>query len=97
MLMDEKTGAVIVTDKCIACGRCVETCPGKVPYINPEKKRALVCDLCSGDPECVKVCDWGALKLAKKRSYVEATCDAYAKDPSLIAKELRRTLYGDLI
>jgi Fe-S-cluster-containing hydrogenase component 2 len=58
---DENTGAVkIDSQKCIMCKSCISVCPYdaifeiKVPQTS--KVELLTCDLCGGDPECVKVC-----------------------------------------
>ncbi len=54
---DAATGAVIVDRaKCISCGKCIKACPGNVPMLHPGDNKATICDLCNGDPECVKVC-----------------------------------------
>ena len=57
-----KTGAVMVDeDKCIGCGDCVHICPYGAAILDPITHKALICDLCGGDPECVKVCPENAL------------------------------------
>jgi Fe-S-cluster-containing hydrogenase component 2 len=57
------TGAVIVDkDKCISCGDCVEACPDGMIKLDAQEK-ADKCDLCGGDPLCVRYCTPGALKL----------------------------------
>jgi len=54
---DEKTGVIIVDeDKCTGCGWCVESCDFGAIFINPAKGVATICDLCDGDPECIKLC-----------------------------------------
>jgi carbon-monoxide dehydrogenase iron sulfur subunit len=62
----EATGAIHIDHvKCILCGSCVAACPVDGIYIsmNPEGEEFLmVCDLCDGDPQCVKYCRLGALK-----------------------------------
>jgi len=67
--VDDKTGAVLVDEGlCILCGKCIEACPGKVPRIVKNKTAVIICDLCGGDPECVKVCSkagYNALKVIK--------------------------------
>jgi len=56
---DPVTGAVLWDgDKCIGCKACVIACPfGCVSVIKKGRDTQIsICDLCSGDPECVKVC-----------------------------------------
>lgn len=48
-------------DKCIQCGICAEKCPKKC--IATAEGRPLICDLCDGNPTCVKFCPHGALTL----------------------------------
>ena len=46
-------------DLCTGCGTCETLCP--VGAIELHEERPLVCDLCDGDPHCVKACTMGAL------------------------------------
>jgi Fe-S-cluster-containing hydrogenase component 2 len=41
-------------------------CPVGGINIDPVTDTAFKCDLCNGDPECVKVCDPGAIKYVSK-------------------------------
>ena len=51
------TGAVILcAEKCIGCGACVDACPFGAADLHPQTGLALICDLCGGDPACVKRC-----------------------------------------
>jgi carbon-monoxide dehydrogenase iron sulfur subunit len=60
--MDLRTGAVKVDfEKCTGCGICVHVCPYGAASRDPETHKALICDLCDGDPECAKICPEGAL------------------------------------
>jgi carbon-monoxide dehydrogenase iron sulfur subunit len=53
-------GVVIVDQElCTACGSCENACPYGVIWID---KVANKCDLCGGDPMCVKFCPTGALR-----------------------------------
>ena len=95
--IDERTGAVIVNkDKCVGCGECYKACPGNVPRIPKGKKYVVICDLCGGDPECVKVCNeagYGALRLIHMdRRKVRKI---FAVDPLYKAELLAENLYGD--
>ncbi|HJP37120.1 MAG TPA: 4Fe-4S dicluster domain-containing protein [Gammaproteobacteria bacterium] len=51
----ETRAAVIDQDRCIRCMECVPACPFDVIFVAPDGE-LLKCDLCAGDPVCVKVC-----------------------------------------
>lgn len=57
---DGRTGAIRVRvdsePACTGCGACVPACPFGMVALHPETGRALICDLCGGDPACVKRC-----------------------------------------
>jgi len=60
---DENTGATLLhADDCIGCGACVDACPFGMAALHPETGLALICDLCGGDPACVKRCATGAIR-----------------------------------
>ena len=74
---DIKTNAVVVDqDLCIQCGTCVSVCVIGLDAVDPQQKLAirldeksqmlLKCDLCDGDPQCVKFCPTEALIFTKK-------------------------------
>jgi carbon-monoxide dehydrogenase iron sulfur subunit len=59
---DQATGAILLNaDECIGCSSCVDACPFGVALLHPETGLALICDLCGGDPACVKRCATGAI------------------------------------
>jgi carbon-monoxide dehydrogenase iron sulfur subunit len=95
--VDKLTGAVIVNqEKCTSCGDCIEACPGEVPYLHPESNKAIICDLCGGDPECVKVCQeagYDALYLVEEDVGVQKKM--HALHPYVVAKDLALNLYGE--
>ncbi len=51
----------VIKEKCTACGDCTEACPYDAIKIVNEV--AVVCDLCGGDPLCVKYCPVDALEV----------------------------------
>lgn len=55
-----KFGEVIVSPTmCILCGTCEKNCPiGALEIFN---EIVYVCDLCGGNPKCVKACTEGAI------------------------------------
>ena len=95
--VDEKTGAVIVDEeKCIRCGKCVDACPGKIPRIPNGKKSVVICDLCGGEPECVKICNeagYGALKIYK--GDYRMVFRTFAKNPIEKSLMLARKMYHE--
>jgi len=77
---DNNTGAVVVApDKCVGCRMCTVACPfGAISY-DQVKKRVMKCDLCGGDPQCVKFCPSEALQFLPKRLAHLATIDRLAR------------------
>ncbi|MFP3257651.1 MAG: 4Fe-4S dicluster domain-containing protein [Candidatus Nanopusillus acidilobi] len=65
IIHDEKTNMPkIIEDKCLGkeCGKCVNACPYDAIRFNYKVYTyPLICDLCGGDPECVKICPTNAL------------------------------------
>lgn len=60
LYVDEKTGArVINKEKCTGCQTCMKACPQypNAPiYYDTNTGTCFKCDLCGGDPQCVKNC-----------------------------------------
>lgn len=57
MYQDEVLKYVIIDSaKCDSCMACVEACPFGAMFYDEERCIPLVCDLCGGDPMCVKFC-----------------------------------------
>jgi carbon-monoxide dehydrogenase iron sulfur subunit len=50
---------------CVGCKMCVSACPTGAMGFDPDLGLAYKCDLCDGDPQCVRVCQ------AKAIEYVE--------------------------
>jgi Fe-S-cluster-containing hydrogenase component 2 len=48
-------------DICIGCRSCIAVCPFGAMNFNPAEKKVFKCDLCSGDPQCVRFCDMKAV------------------------------------
>ncbi len=49
---------------CNQCGLCVAACPFGMIRMGLES--VVKCELCGGDPECVKICPTGALRLFRR-------------------------------
>lgn len=59
-----RDGNIVVDTKlCDSLGLCVKACPFRGIRISPETKKPIICDLCGGDPSCVKACPKSALSL----------------------------------
>jgi len=94
--VSSETGAVLVDEgKCTGCGMCIKACPGKIPHLHPTKNYILICDLCGGDPQCVKACQeggWNALKIVSRKDYAY---EVYARTPEEITEDLVVKFYGE--
>jgi protein NrfC len=82
LYVDKKNGNIRIVDmkKCNGCKACVQACPYEPARVlwNPEKNKALKCDLCSDAPfwsekggvkgkqACVEVCPLKAIQFTKK-------------------------------
>ena len=54
------------TSDCIGCSECVAACPFGMANLHPQTGLALICDLCHGDPACVKRCATRAIVYAEE-------------------------------
>jgi Fe-S-cluster-containing hydrogenase component 2 len=101
--VSKDTEAVLVDkEKCTACGLCIDACPGRIPHIHPTGKYVVICDLCGGEPQCVKVCQegrWDALRVVLKTDEKVMGRDRayklYARTPEDITRDLVVGLYGE--
>ena len=94
--VSKKTGAVLVDNKtCIACGQCIGACPGRVPHMHPREKRIIICDLCNGNPQCVKVCQEGSWNVLKTVKRGDEPYRLYARKPDETTRDLAAKIYGE--
>jgi len=54
---------------CVGCGLCEEACVSGVIQLHPTTDVPLLCDLCGGDPACVRHCPTGALRFLEGRGH----------------------------
>jgi len=75
------TGAMEVQDsKCIGCKMCTIACPFGAIHYHVETNIVSKCDLCGGDPACVKLCPSGAI------TYQEANMGSLTKRKAFAAR-----------
>ena len=60
---------------CIGCGLCVDDC--RLGAVKLHDSKALICDLCGGDPRCVARCPTGALSYAESPEFTETPWEAF--------------------
>jgi Fe-S-cluster-containing hydrogenase component 2 len=93
---DEELGRVKVDyDICIGCRSCVSVCPFGAMIFNSRDRRVLKCDVCDGDPQCVRFCEVkavefieaGDVSIRKQRKAAERL-SAAARDASTLEAQL---------
>lgn len=70
LVKNPQTGLVdFFKERCVGCKLCLTACPlGAISLVDglPAK-----CNLCSGDPACVKLCEPGAIALGEPEAIVD--------------------------
>ena len=67
LTQSQETGVITVDEeKCKGCDWCIEACEYGAITLHPNKNKAVVCDLCQGDPKCIPLCPESALSLTGK-------------------------------
>jgi carbon-monoxide dehydrogenase iron sulfur subunit len=47
---------LITPEKCTGCKACLPACPFGEIFFDEERNVAIKCDLCYGDPQCIRFC-----------------------------------------
>jgi Fe-S-cluster-containing hydrogenase component 2 len=87
--LDPVLGRVLIDqDLCIGCKMCYSACPTGAMGFDDVRGRAFKCDLCGGNPECVRVCEPKALSYSEphKLQYPRM-CESASKLCGLIGRK----------
>jgi len=85
---DRSSGARLVNElKCVKCRMCINICPFGSNFYDEKGRKILKCDLCGGDPQCVKFCPSGALTYGERTTVnVARRLEAAAKLKALVQR-----------
>jgi TPP-dependent indolepyruvate ferredoxin oxidoreductase alpha subunit len=67
--LEQSTGNGTITvdeEKCDGCGWCIEACEYGAITLHRDTRKAIVCDTCEGDPQCIQWCPESALSFEGK-------------------------------
>lgn len=54
---ESTTEAIVIShERCIGCKMCMIACPFGAIALDSSSNKVMKCDLCDGDPQCVKFC-----------------------------------------
>ena len=103
--VNEELGTVVIDkEMCLRisdgtdCTVCIDECPGSTIHLHPVENVPMFCDLCDGDPECVKVCPTSTVTVGGQRAaaslpqdFADGLARAYevGQDPEAAPPELR--------
>lgn len=76
---DQRTGALVIDEaRCTRCMECVAACPFGAVWVGPNQE-VLKCDLCQGDPLCVKHCPYVPENIMPHLPYPRQSCLKYVE------------------
>lgn len=95
LFRDSKTSAIKNdSTQCTGCGKCLRAClskrSGVITFNSKTERPEGICNLCNGDPKCVKYCPREAL------SYDQGNLDDsyYGLSPEKISRKLIKRFYS---
>jgi carbon-monoxide dehydrogenase iron sulfur subunit len=92
---NSETGAMeIDIAKCNGCKACLTACPYGAMHFDRVTEKTFVCDLCKGDPECVKYCfvkaieyiDIDSVPFVRARDHIEGIRKSILEESKEVAK-----------
>lgn len=84
-------GVVVDVDRCLGCRTCVEVCPFGGASVDARTGKSDKCNLCDGDPTCVKFCSQGAI------SYVNAEEESSHRRRVVVGKYVEYLAAGSVV
>lgn len=86
--VDAATGAKIVSEeRCVGCKVCTIACPFGTINFDTDTGKVHKCDLCGGDPACVKVCPHDAILYVDANATGQARMRAWAAKTDTVITE----------
>lgn len=82
----ENLRVIIDESLCIGCKTCVNACPFAHAHYDEAVGVSAKCDYCDGEPECVRLCEPGAIVYA----YSDESSDGKKRGSALVRASLRR-------
>jgi len=77
---DPVTGGLLLdADACVGCRLCLEVCPRGAIKMDADAGVPLVCDLCGGNPQCVRHCAEAAVQYLELDKLDTGYRQAYVK------------------
>lgn len=77
---DKKTCAVVIDEEnCSKCGKCIASCPNGMITRAGSERKVVKCDLCGGDPACVKHCREKAIEYVDSSVVAARRREVYAR------------------
>ncbi len=92
---NEETGAVeIDQNRCAGCKMCMLSCPFGNVHFDSEKLVSRKCNLCEGDPTCVKFCISGALQYEEVDEAFESKRKGFDSKLRTLLEEIKSDMKG---
>jgi pyruvate formate lyase activating enzyme len=83
----ESRPQLIYTDRlCAGCGACMAACPNRAHGFDQAGRHTVDFDRCNACGQCLKVCCYGALRVAGRRATVQELLDELQPDLPYFAK-----------